>query len=130
MKNIEQQPRSWISFRVKPSEYELIKEHFSRSTCRKLSEYARKVLLNKPVTIRYLNQSAEDFLQVMLSIKRELNAIGHNYNQVVKKLHSLDHESEVKRWLTEHETSYQAALQLQEKIFLKADQLHRQWLSE
>ena len=130
MKNTEKQPRSWISFRVKPFEYEIIHQHFGRSTCRKLSEYARKVLLNKPVTIRYRNQSADDFLQVLLDLKKELNAIGHNYNQVVKKLHGLEHEPEVKRWLTEHETSYQAALHLQEKLFLKADQIYHQWLSE
>lgn len=130
MKNTEKQPRYWISFRVKPSDYEIIHQHFSRSTCHKLSEYARKVLLNKPVIIRYRNQSADEFLQVLLAMKKELNAIGHNYNQVVKKMHLIDHDSEIKTWLADHETSFKLFLQWQEKLFLKADQLHRQWLSE
>lgn len=121
--------KTWISFRVKPEEYATIHRHYKNSTCPKLSEYARKILLNKPVTIRYRNESADEFLQEMLAIKKELNAIGHNYNQVVKKLHTLSHDSEVRHWLAEHERIHHTILLQQEKIFLKVDQIHRQWLS-
>lgn len=130
MKEQNNNPKTWISFRVKPDEYESIHRHYKNSTCQKLSEYARKVLLNKPVNIRYRNESADAFLQEMLAIKKELNAIGHNYNQFVKKLHTLNHDSEVRRWLTEHERIYHAILQQQEIIFLKVDQIYRKWSSE
>ena len=50
LKNNKQ--KSWISFRVKPEEYEQIHKHFSSTTCRKLSQYARKVLMNKPVIVK------------------------------------------------------------------------------
>ena len=89
--------RHWIGFRVKPEEYRQIHRHFSATTCRKLSEYARKVLLNRPVTVKFRNQSADEFLSSMLPLKNELNAIGNNFNQAVKKLHSLDRISEFKQ---------------------------------
>lgn len=121
---------SWISFRVKPREYEKIHGHFSKSTYRKLSEYARNVLLQKPVIIRTRNDSADQFLQEMLLLKKELNSIGNNYNQVVKKLHTLNHDCEVRHWLSEHERIHHAILQQQEIIFSKVDKIYRQWLSE
>ena len=64
--------------------------YFSKTTCRKLSEYARNVLLQKPVIIKFRNQSADDFLDEMILLKNELNAIGNNYNQSVKRLHTLE----------------------------------------
>ena len=91
--------KEWISFRVKPEEYDKIYNLFQQTTCRKLSEYSRKVLLNKPVVIKYRNQSADGFLEEMILLKNELNAIGNNFNQAVKRLHSLDTESQMKSWL-------------------------------
>ena len=121
---------SWISFRVKPAEYQKIHILFSQSTHRKLSEYARNVLLQKPVIIRTRNQSADQFLDQMIGLKKELNAIGNNYNQAVKKLHTLNHISEVKGWLNSHEPLHLNFQQLTERIFQKLNEIHRQWSSE
>ncbi len=121
---------AWISFRVKPPEYEKIHGRFSKTTCRKLSEYARKVLLEKPVYIKTRNESADQFLQEMLLLKKELNAIGNNYNQAVHKLHSLNHIEEIKCWLHRHEPVHENFLQLSENIFLKLHEIHGQWSSE
>ena len=121
---------SWISFRVKPVEYEKIHGLFSKSTHRKLSEYARNVLLQKPVTFKVRNESADQFLNEMIGLKKELNAIGNNYNQVVKKLHTLNQFSEVKCWLNSNDSLHQNFLQMTEKIFQKLNEIHRKWSSE
>ena len=121
---------SWISFRVKPAEYKKIHGLFSNSTHRKLSEYARNVLLQKPVIIRTRNESADQFLHEMIGLKKELNAIGNNYNQAVKKLHTLNHINEVKGWLNSHEALHHNFLLLTERIFQKLNKIHQQWSSE
>ena len=121
---------SWISFRVKPEEYQKIHGLFSKTTHRKLSEYARNVLLQKPVTIKVRNESADQFLHEMIGLKKELNAIGNNYNQAVKKLHTFNHIGEVKWWMNSHEPLHQNFLQLTERIFQKLNEIHRQWSSE
>src|SRR6478609_11418951 len=81
--------KGWISFRVKPEEYDKIHQLLNKTTHRKLSEYARKVLLNKPVIVKYRNESANEILSVLIQLKNELNATGNNFNQAVKKLHTL-----------------------------------------
>lgn len=126
----EQDFPSWISFRVKPEQYEKIHNLFSKSTYRKLSEYARNVLLQKPVVFRTRNESADQFLIEMLLLKKELNAIGNNYNQAIKKLHTLNHIEEVKEWITKHERLHEAFLQQTVAILQKLNEIHRQWSSE
>ena len=121
---------SWISFRVKPEEYQKIHGLFSKTTHRKLSEYARNVLLQKPVTIKIRNESADQFLNEMILLKKELNAVGNNYNQAVKKLHTLNNIGQVKWWLNAHEPVHQNFLQLTELIFQKLNEIHRQWSSK
>ena len=45
MKEENKTPKHWISIRVKPDEYVTIYNLYKATTCRKLSEYVRKVLL-------------------------------------------------------------------------------------
>src|SRR5450432_3665317 len=100
--------KEWISFRVKTSEYALIEQYYKATTCRSLSEYARKVLLSKPVTVKYRNQSADQFLAEMLLFKNELSAIGNNFNQAVKRLHSLDGLPQMRSWLLIYDSTHKA----------------------
>lgn len=122
--------KSWISFRVKPKEYDTIHGHFSKTTCRKLSEYARNVLLQKPVVIKFRNESADAFLAEMILLKNELNAIGNNYNQSVKRLHTMDRLPEIKQWLQNDQVFRESFLKKTEQISERMDQIYRLWLSK
>lgn len=125
----EQRFPSWISFRVKPVEYEKIHQHFSKSAYRKMSEYVRNVLLQKPVVIRIRNESADALLSEMLQIKKELNAIGNNYNQAIKKMYTINHVEETKIWLDRHDKLHGDFLQLTGSILQRMNEIHRQWSS-
>jgi hypothetical protein len=94
----ELKERSWISFRVKPEEHRQISKRFAGSNCRKLSDYARKVLMEKPVVIYHRNSSAEEFLVSARAIVKQLNGIGNNFNQAVHKLHLLGTEKQFRDW--------------------------------
>jgi hypothetical protein len=122
--------KGWISFRVKPEEYDKIHQYLNNTTHRKLSEYARKVLLNKPVVVKYRNQTADEFLSAMIPLKNELNSIGKNFNQAVKQLHTLNQISEFKIWLMIHEPDIKNALQKIEEIKTKLIQIYEQWSRE
>jgi hypothetical protein len=122
--------KGWISFRVKPEEYDKIHQHLNSTTHRKLSEYARKVLLNKPVTVKYRNESADVIMTAMIQLKNELNPIGNNINQAVKKLHTLNQISEFKLWLIIHEPDIQISIQKIEEIKTKLIQIYEQWSRE
>jgi adenosine deaminase len=122
--------KGWISFRVKPEEYDEIHQHLNNTTHRKLSEYARKVLLNKPVTVKYRNQTVDEYLSAMISLKNELNSIGKNFNQAVKKLHTMDQIFEFRFWLIAHEPDIKIAMQKIEEIKTKLIQIYEQWSRE
>jgi hypothetical protein len=59
-----------------------------------MSEFIRAVLLDKPLVTTYRNASQDSLLEAMALLTKELNAIGNNVNQSVKRLHTLrEHES-------------------------------------
>lgn len=117
-----------LQVRLTPNELETINNTFFKSTNRKLSDYVRKKLLDKPIAIYQRNQSLDDFMTEMIALRNELNAIGNNYNQVVKRLHSLQHFEEVKAWLLLNEYTKQILLNKVEEIKLKISKINDQWL--
>ena len=117
-----------LQVRLTPHEFQKIYEGCSHSTCNKLSDYARKKLLNKPITIYHRNQSLDDFMTELAVLIKELNALGNNYNQVVKRLHSLQHFNEVNAWAIINESSKKILARKVDEIKLKISQINDQWL--
>ena len=118
----------WLHIRLTENDFKKINTRFSNSTCRKLSEYARRVLLDKVVTINQRNQSLDDFMEEMIKLRNELNAIGNNFNQAVKKLHTLTQISEFKIWLMSNEEDRKKLLQKVDEIKSKINQISDKWL--
>ena len=117
-----------LQVRLTPHEFQKIYEGCSQSTCNKLSDYARKKLLDKPITIYHRNQSLDDFVTELAVLIKELNAIGNNYNQVVKRLHALERFDEIKLWASVNESSKQILQRKVDEIKLKIAQINDQWL--
>ena len=120
----------WLHVRLTASEYEKIYKGFSSSTKRKISEYARSILLDKPITVYTRNRSFDDFVAEMILLRRELKAIGNNFNQAVKKLHSMEHAGEIKTWALLNESSKQNLFKKVEEIDFKIAQISAQWSQE
>jgi hypothetical protein len=85
------------------------------------------VLLKKPVVVKYRNQTAEESLDTMVRLKNELNAIGNNYNQAVKKLHSLNTVPEIKIWILLNEATRQNLVKKIEEIRLQMNKIYELW---
>jgi hypothetical protein len=117
-----------LQVRLTSKELEKIQAKFSQSTCRKLSDYVRRVLLEKPITINQRNQSLDDFMAEMILLRNELNAIGNNFNQTVKRLHVLQRLDEIKTWLILNETARQIITRKMDEIKSKINQIDSQWL--
>lgn len=103
---------------------------FKMTTERALSNYLRKVVLQKPVIVKYRNESADEFLKEMLQLKKELNAIGNNFNQAVKKLHVLDKIPEFRFWINQHYGLHTEMVAKIEQIKLRMNQLYEKWSQE
>src|SRR5690348_10966657 len=88
-----------ITLRLTTAEYQLLHSRFKATTCRKLSDYLRKVLLTGKVTVLTRNQSLDDFMTEMIELRNQLSAIGNNFNQAVHKLHNLEKIPEFRQWI-------------------------------
>lgn len=130
MKNEKKVRSIWLTIRINEEEENKLEKLFEKTTAASLSEYVRAVLLKEPVTVLYRNQSADLFLAEMLLLKKELNAIGNNFNQVVKKLHTLDHIPEFKSWLLLNEPIQQNFLAKTTEIKERLNQIYQQWLQK
>ncbi len=128
MSPVKENRSKLLQVRLTPKELQTILDKCSKSTSRKLSDYVRKVILDKPVTVYTRNQSLDDFMTEMITLRTELNAIGNNYNQVVKRLHTLQHFHDIHSWLLLNETSRQILLNKVSEIKEKINQINDQWL--
>lgn len=118
----------WLHLRLKPDEYQKISKRFSKSTCRKLSEYARKNLLDEPITTNYRNQSVDEFMSEIIRLRGELSALGNNFNQAVKKLHTLQQIPEFRNWIISSELEKKILLNKVEEIKKSIQKISEKWL--
>jgi len=118
----------WLHLRLKPEEYTKIHKEFRKTTCRKISDYSRKILLGKPITATYRNQSLDDFMTEMIRLRSELNSLGNNFNQAVKKLHTLSQTAELKSWLITYELEKKILFNKVEEIKNHIGKIADQWL--
>jgi hypothetical protein len=114
--------------RMNDSEYGQLEKLWKQTTERHLSNYLRKVCLQKPVTVKYRNESADDFLSSMLQLKKDLNGISNNFNQAVKKLHILEKIPEFRTWLILNESLQRAVTTNIEEIKNRLAELYNEWL--
>lgn len=131
MKKPENEVRTLVlKVRINAAEKTQLKKLQKQSIERSLSNYVRKVALQKPVTITYRNQSADDFLKDMLDLRKQLNGIGNNFNQAVHKLHTLDRIPDFREWIREQQAAQKQIVQSIETIRLRMNQLYEQWLQK
>ncbi|MBX9890732.1 MAG: hypothetical protein K2Y12_00280 [Chitinophagaceae bacterium] len=131
MKKLESEVRSkMVVVRMNEAEIKQLTKLQEKTTEKDTSAYLRKVALQKPVMVKYRNESADDFLLDMLNLKKELNAIGNNFNQAVHKLHLLDKIPEFRVWVQQYDGLQKILLSKVEEIKSRMNQLYEQWLQK
>ena len=118
----------FISIRMNEDEVNQLKKRQQQTTERSLSEYIRRVSMQKPVIVKHRNESADDFLRSMLELKKELNGIGNNFNQAVHKLHLLDKIPEFRIWLHQYDWMQKLLTDKIEEIELRLMKLYEELL--
>lgn len=119
-----------VTVRFKPEEYNRVNVSFKATTKKKLSEYIRYVLLEKPVTVYTRNQSVDDLMAELVRLRNELSAIGSNFNQLVKRLHTATHLQEIKALALESEKDKEKFVEKVSEINRKISEISGQWLQE
>lgn len=129
-KRVEEVRSRMIVVRLNEEEYQRLQKLQSHTTERCLSAYLRKVALNKPVTVKVRNASADDFLEQMLPLQACLEQTCNTYTRVVDRLQALHKVPELKGWLLLHESTRAALLEQVNRIDARIIQLYEQWLQK
>lgn len=114
--------------RFTASEYESLERRFKATTCRQMSEYLRNCLLHKPVTVKHRDASLDEFMLEFIRLRKELAALGNNFNQTVRKLHTLQQIPEFRHWILNTEAQRERLLLTVSDIQKLASEITSKWL--
>ena len=93
MKKSTQTPKARqrrLNIRLSQQEWDKVNKLASNTTCRSVSDYARKVLSEKPVKVFYRNQSFDEFDEKMTRILPQFESFGEHLTLLVKKISSME----------------------------------------
>ena len=119
-----------VTLRLTTKEYEKLQASFKTTTCRKLSDYMRSVLLDRKLTVFTRNKSMDDFMAELIILRNELKAIGNNFNQAVHTLHILEKIPEFREWIFLHRVHHKILLNKVDEIKNRINQFSDKWSQE
>jgi hypothetical protein len=74
--------KRFLSVRLSADELQEVYNYQHQSTCRSLTEYVKKVLTSKPITVKVRDESKEDTLQQLIAIKNRLDDLAEKNEPV------------------------------------------------
>ena len=93
----------WVNVRMNQEEFDKLETNRKKTTERNNSDYIRKIAFDQPVKILTRDASQDALTNEIIRLRKELNAVGLNLNQAVRKLHTLKMIPEFRNWITEYE---------------------------
>ncbi|GAA4910551.1 hypothetical protein GCM10023313_12130 [Mucilaginibacter defluvii] len=104
-----------------------MEQNWKNSTVRKLSEFVRRLIFGRKFTVYTRNKSQDELLEELVLLRRELNAIGVNFNQAVHRLHTLDHAPQMQRWIERFEQDKEHYFSVVGNVELRVKSLVELW---
>lgn len=78
-----------VSFRVTEDIYKQLARLEAESDCHSLGEVARRIISKERIMVFYKDTGLIDAMEELSAIRKELNAIGVNINQITRHFHSV-----------------------------------------
>jgi hypothetical protein len=83
-----------VTIRVSDPFYRKMEKWLAQSNCQTMAELVRSIVCKEKIIWYHKDASLESTALELAGIRKELNAIGHNINQVVHHFHSADESSQ------------------------------------
>ena len=116
-----------LYIRVSAEEKKELERQLDTTTCRTFSEYGRKVLLKKPVVTRVRDETKEELLDEVTLLRKELNAIGNNFNQLIRKMQLLVRKDQLEAWFIAYQAERDTFLERMKNIESELKKLALKW---
>jgi len=118
----------WLHLRLTDQEKIQIHKAFLKTTQRRISDYARNILLGKPMIATYRNASMDEMMTELIALRKDLNGLANNFNQTVHKLHTLDNGSSLEGLLTRYEKQRKVLFEKVENMRVMMNKIGKEWL--
>lgn len=117
-----------IYVRLTDKEFTTLESRCKNTTCRSISDYVRHCLFSKPITIITRDASADQAITQISHLNRELNAIGSNFNQLVRKVNATSQSTEIKGLLLFFDSQKKAMFSKIDEVKDQLQKLAEKWL--
>lgn len=117
-----------LNLRLTDADYSKLQARFKKTTQRKFSDFARAMLLGKPQIGAYRDLSMDAMMTEFSALRKDLNGIANNLNQVVHKLHMIDNPRHIPAWLKHYETEHRRLLETMDSIRIQVNKIAEKWL--
>ena len=117
-----------IYVRLTDKEFTTLESRYKNTTCRSVSDYVRNCLFNRPITTITRDASADEAVMQMTHLNRELNAIGNNFNQLVRKVNASSQTAEMKGLLLLFDNHKKVMFSKIDEVKEQLQKLAEKWL--
>lgn len=117
-----------IYVRLTDKEFSTLETRCKNTTCRSVSDYVRHCLFSKLITTITRDASADEAITQMSHLNRELNAIGSNFNQLVRKVNATSQAVEMKGLLLLFDSQKKVLFSKIEEAKEQLQKLAEKWL--
>lgn len=117
-----------IYVRLTEKEFTTLESRCKNTTCRSISNYVRHCLFSKPITTITRDASVDDLILQLSHLNRELNAIGKNFNQLVKRVNTSPQFTDAKGLLALFESQKKTVVSEIEEVKIQIHKLAEKWL--
>jgi len=117
-----------IYVRLTDKEFTTLESRCKNTTCRSVSDYVRHCLFSRPITTITRDASADEAITQMGNLNRELNAIGNNFNQLVRRVNVTSQAEEIEGLLLLFESQKKAMFSKINEVKEQLQKLAERWL--
>ena len=117
-----------IGLRISDSFYRRLEELRANSNCRTVTELARAILYREEIVWKHRDARLETTALELADIRKELNAIGKNINQITHRFHLADTPSQKLLNAVKVAEQYEKVGQRVDKLLAIAAKISEKWL--
>lgn len=117
-----------IGVRVSVDFYNRLEEKRKKTNCQTVSEFARAILYKEKIMFYYTDASLNAVAVEIAAVRKELNQIGNNINQITKTFHQASSSEQRILHATRVADTYRTMDEKVEKLMIMISEVSKKWL--
>jgi hypothetical protein len=117
-----------ITVRVSQRFFDSLEEKRKKTNCQNVSEMVRAILYKEKIHFYYTDATLNSTALELSGIRKELNQIGNNINQITKSFHTADSDSQKMFYALKVAEDYKKVEGKVDKLLIMVSEVAKKWL--